>query len=312
MRSQDSGANENWRQLPEGSEIFLDHVGHFVRDPESTAQALRRAGFATTPVSVQVNPDAKSGNTLTGTGNVCAMLPRGYIECLFKTSDTPLAQELDIAIQRYSGVHLIAFSVRDADAAYARLNDAGFHTRPLVSMRRLVSTKAGQDVAAFTVVRLAPGVMPEGRIQLLRHHTEDAVWQPPWLTHPNSALGLLDVVIAVDNLNEAADRYALFLDRSSEVNPLGQCIRLERGRIQLVSSSTMRALLRDTPNLPTPFIGLYALHVRSLDLVERHLTENGLPFVRQSKTLSAPFPEQLGAGAWFFTEQPTHLPWRYA
>src|SRR5919108_4351895 len=68
------------RQLPLGEEIFLDHVGHFVPDREAASRAFARCGFAPTPVSVQVNPDG----TLTGTGNVCAMFVRGYVEVLFK------------------------------------------------------------------------------------------------------------------------------------------------------------------------------------------------------------------------------------
>src|SRR5207248_3004285 len=82
------------RQLPIGEEIFLDHVGHFVRDREAASRALLRAGFAPTPASVAANPDG----SLTGTGNVTAMLGRGYIEVLFKTADTLLGQELDAAM----------------------------------------------------------------------------------------------------------------------------------------------------------------------------------------------------------------------
>ena len=50
-----------------------------------------RAGFAPTPASVGVNPD----RTPTGTGNITAMLEHGYIEVLFKSANTALAQELD-------------------------------------------------------------------------------------------------------------------------------------------------------------------------------------------------------------------------
>ena len=67
---------EGDRQLPLGEEIFLDHVGHFVPDRAAASYALMRCGFAPTPVSVQVNPDG----TPTGTGNVCAMFARGYVE----------------------------------------------------------------------------------------------------------------------------------------------------------------------------------------------------------------------------------------
>src|SRR6266849_796657 len=76
------------RQLPIGDEIFLDHVGHFVRDPEAASRALGRAGFAPTPISVQVNPVPAGGAPRpTGTGNVTAMLRRGYFDMLFHTAD---------------------------------------------------------------------------------------------------------------------------------------------------------------------------------------------------------------------------------
>src|SRR6202051_325966 len=90
------------RQLPLGEEIFLDHVGHFVADPQAASRALARAGFAPTPISIQGNPAPSGGPPRpTGTGNVTAMLDRGYLEVLFKTADTALGREFDAAMARY-------------------------------------------------------------------------------------------------------------------------------------------------------------------------------------------------------------------
>src|SRR5260370_27419608 len=120
------------RQLPIGDEIFLDHVGHFVRDIEAASRAFQRAGFTPTPVSVQSNPDPAGGAPkLTGTGNVTVMLQRGYIEALFKTSDTPLGHQLETGLSRPGGVHLIAFAVADAAAAPPRLAPQSFRLPPL-------------------------------------------------------------------------------------------------------------------------------------------------------------------------------------
>jgi Glyoxalase-like domain len=298
------------RQLPQGDEIFLDHVGHFVRSPDAAAQALARAGFTATPVSIQVNPDGSGGEQPTGTGNTCAMLRRGYVECLFKTADTPLGHELDAALQRYPGVHLIAFSVHEAEAAHTRLQQEGFRACPLVSMGRPVETEQGRDVAAFTVVRVEPGVMPEGRIQMLRHHTEHTVWQPRWLDHPNSAIGLLDVVIAATDPSEVAKRYARFLGRSVVRNAFGYFIKLDRGGVQIVSQETVHRLLPNTPAVDPPFIGLYAMKVQSLHKIESCLGASGMSFNRRNGLVIASFPEQLGIGVWFFAEQPSALPWR--
>jgi hypothetical protein len=100
-----SGHAEADRQLPFPDEIFLDHVGHFVHDHEAASRALTRAGFAPTPASIQVNPDPKgAAPQLTGTGNVTAMLSRGYIEILFKTADTTLGARIHHAARRRNGI----------------------------------------------------------------------------------------------------------------------------------------------------------------------------------------------------------------
>jgi hypothetical protein len=290
------------RQLPLGEEIFLDHVGHFVRDPQVAAAALARAGFAPTPVSVQVAPDGGP----TGTGNVCAMLTRGYVEVLFKTADTPLGREFEAALARYSGIQLAAFAVADASAWHQRLGEVGFRTRPLAPFKRPVGTETGTATAAFTVARVEPGEMAEGRIQMLTHHTEDAVWQKRWLAHPNGALGLASLTIVVADVDEAAARYARFTRRAAVRTRAGQAVALDRGRIDLVAPDAFAAALPEIAIPSLPFIGGYGVTVASLDRVEATLRSGGLAFRRAGDCLIAPFPEELGKGAWRFSERSTN------
>lgn len=288
-------------QLPRGREIFLDHVGHFVRDPQAAAQALARAGFAPTPVSIQTAPDAGGAPQRTGTGNVTAMLARGYIEALFKTAETPLGAELDGAMGRHTGVHLVAFAVADAASAHRRLGAGGFRTRPVVHMQRPVDAGGAPGTAAFTVARLEPGEMPEGRIQLLTHRTEDMVWQPRWLEHPNGARALASVTIAVRDVSEAADRFARLTDRTARPSGLGQSIALDRGRIHLVSAEAFAQWLPQVPIPSLPFIGAYGIAVASLDALQRILAQSGLAAHARGEKLIAPFPPELGCGAWLFS-----------
>jgi Glyoxalase-like domain len=291
------------RQLPIADEIFLDHVGHFVRDPEAASHALARAGFAPTPASVQTNPDPAGGAAQpTGTGNVTAMLARGYIEVLFKAADTPLGRELDDAMGRYVGIHLAAFAVADAAKAHRRLAGSGFRMRALIDMARPVDTVAGPGTAAFTLVRLSPGEMPEGRIQYLTHRTEAMVWQPRWLSHPNGALALASVMIAVLDPDEAAQRFTRFTGRSARAATLGQIIDLDRGRIDLVRSEAFARLLPEVMIRALPFIGAYTIVVKSLDAVESIFAKANLPTRRMGQALVAPFPGALGEGAWIFAQ----------
>ena len=308
-----SGASpqrESTRRLPVGDEIFLDHVGHFVRDAEAARSALERCGFAPTPISIQVNTDHARRAQPTGTGNITVMLQHGYAEILFKTSDTALSRELDAAIERHAGVHLAAFAVADAERAQQRLAESGFRVRDLVRMQRPVKTATGPGVAAFSIARVAPGVMPEGRIQMLTHHTEQTVWQERWLSHPNSVLGLIDVVIAVEDVAEAALRFSRFTGRAATPTPGGALLRLDRGGVYLVDHHRASEKLPEVAMAKLPFMIGYAVGVKSLADAEAAAERADLEWRAIEDGIVETFPVELGEGAWFFVEQAEALPWR--
>jgi len=298
------------RQLPIGDEIFLDHVAHWVPDSAAATEAMKRAGFAPTPVSIQTNPGPNGTSVPAGTGNITAMLPRGYVEVLFKASETPLTREFDEGLARYPGLHLMAFAIADARAASERLAKAGFRTAPLVALRRPVGTETGTAEAAFTVARVVPGEMAEGRIQMLTHHTEDTVWQKRWLSHENGAKQLIDALAVVPDIGEAAARYRLFLDREPVTTGLGQSFFLDGGGVQLVDAATFARLVPAIPVPNLPFIGAYALRTDSLIATANVLRARGLRFEQRDRMLFVSFPPALGQGAWIFVEQLADLPWR--
>ena len=299
MQSAKSAAD---RQLPIGDEIFLDHVGHFVRDPEAATRALVRAGFAPTPVSIQVNPAPDGAPRLTGTGNTTAMFARGYIAALFHTADTPLGRELMAAMGRYAGVHLAAFAVTDAATAHRRLTDVGFHMQPLVQMQRPVDTGGAPGTAAFTLARVQPGEMPEGRIQILTHRTEAMVWQPRWLSHPNGSVALTSITVVAADVGEATRRFARFTGRDPTPSPFGQVIELDRGRVDLVTADAFARRLPGIPIPSLPFMGAYGIRVTSLAALDNLLQRAGIATRRNERELVAVFPEELGQGAWLFAE----------
>lgn len=308
-----SAAGDADRQLPAGDEIFLDHLAHFVHDAEAASRALARCGFAPTPVSIQVSPDPAGGTRPTGTGNVTAMFERGYVEVLFKSSDTPLAREFDAAISGHAGLHLVAFAVADAAKTHRRLGADGFAVQPLVHMSRPVETAQGPDKAAFTIARVEPGVMAEGRIQMLTHHTEHTVWQRRWLSHPNGAVGLVDVMIAVADVEEAAQRFTRFTGRPATARPGGSAvIRLDRGGIYLISHERITRRLPEVPITKLPFMAAYALRVQSLATAEKTAERAGLEWraIDGGEGIVVTFPVELGEGAWFFVESAGGLPWR--
>jgi hypothetical protein len=245
----------------------------------------------------------------TGTGNITAMMERGYLEVLFKTAETALVQEFDAALARYSGVHLAALAASDARAEDRRLADSGFRVRPIFEMQRPVETETGSGTAAFTIARVQPGEMAEGRIQILTHRTEHTVWQPRWLDHPNGSVALFALVVVTADMDEAAQRFSRFTGRPAMPSRCGRTIKLDRGSIELMTAQTFTALLPEVEVPTVPFMGAYALGVRSLGDAERVMRQGGLQPRSSGGALVVTFPPALGYGAWLLAEQAAALPW---
>jgi hypothetical protein len=167
-------------------------------------------------------------------------------------------------------------------------------------MQRPADTEQGPDIAAFTIARLMPGQMPEGRIQLLTHRTEHTVWQPRWLQHPNGAQALTALTIAVADVDEAAARFARFTARPAVRGEDGQAIALDRGRLELVTADAFGRRFPELTIPSLPFIGVCTIAVESLAAAEAVLRGGGIATRRVGDRLIARFPEALGIGAWVF------------
>lgn len=232
--------------------ISVDHIAHFVSDSDAAAADLMRCGFTLTPFSAQSHRTEAGGPLVpAGTGNRCVMLRAGYMEFLTPTHDTSNAQQLRTAMARYIGVHLIAFGTDAPNDDYTRLQREGFTPLPPIALQREAETENGTATARFTVVRVPPPVMAEGRIQYCQHHTPQVVWQPRWLDHPNHAVALAGVLVCAADPARTAQRYARFT--GLPVRPTGEVWRLDttRGHLWFMDAATLHRLWRiDAPTLP--------------------------------------------------------------
>ncbi len=293
-------------QTPAGGEIFLDHVGWFVADMDAAAEAFGRLGFPMTPLAVHANARADGTRVPSGTANRCAMIARGYLEVLVRApgADTPLARQIDAALERREGLHLAAFSVNDTAAAADRLRAAGFEAAPPVALRRPMPLDGGgEEVAGFSVLRLARDDMPEGRIQILTQETPDVVWQPSATASGNGADLLSGLLICTADADAAAERYARFTGRPAGRDGGCRRIVLDRGEIAVADPSACRAIL---PGIGIPSLPLMAAAaVRSADLgrTRAFLAERNVPLLADEPGRLVVRPE-AGAGAAFVLHAP--------
>ena len=262
----------NFTQTPSGEQVFLDHVGWFVPDMELAAHQFEQLGFVLTPFVAQHNADPKGGLPLpAGTGNRCAMLQRGYLEILAATDggETPLAQQLNDAVARYTGLHLIAFSVDDVDAAQARLDAGGFKPQQPVHLRRPLTLPGGDEAeVAFTVLRVPPGAMEEGRVQMLRQETPELVWQESLLARDNNIAALAGILLCVDDPVAVSDRFASFTGRNAQGDDSYRVIDLDRGRLGFATEDACRTMVPGIDIPTTPFMAAVALQADNPGVIQ--------------------------------------------
>ena len=287
-------------QVPAAGKLNLDHVAHFVPHIDSASAALERLGFTLTPFSAQSHRLESGGPVVpAGTGNRCVMLKQGYLEFLTPTGDTPVANQMRTAIQRYVGVHLVAFGTSVPDVDHGRLAKAGFEPLTPVALQRSIETASGTDTARFTLVRVPPGAMAEGRIQFCQHHTPHLLWQPRWLDHANRAQGLAGVLLCVEDPRQAAQRYARFTGLLPQVT--GRTWRIDTARGWLLFA-TPEQIARNFGFLPpaVPWIAGYILESSDIAASSRYLHGANCDVNQmESRRLLVVLPPALGGLAIF-------------
>jgi Glyoxalase-like domain len=289
-------------QLPEAGQILLDHVAHFVPAMEAAAEALSHCGFRLTPFTAQTNL-VEGKHIPSGTGNRCVMFGSGYVEILTATSDTPLARQLTERLTRHVGLHLVAFSAADAAIEHQRLAASGFPVLPLVDMRRPVALDSGEDWARFTIARIAPGIMPEGRVQFLTHHTEALVWREPFLDHPNGALMLAALWVAAIDPAEPARRFARFTGRPTLREGEVATLPLDRGTVRVATPEYLEREFGIEPGPPLPYLAAYEVVVASLPRLVELLASTGLVGLSVRDAVAVPLPPSVG-GTIVFRDTP--------
>jgi hypothetical protein len=279
--------DERTAHVPEPGALNLDHVAHFVPHIDEASDDLTRLGFTLTPFSPQSHRLEPDGPLLpAGTGNRCVMFEHGYLEFLTPTADTPLAAQLREAMSRYVGVHLIAFGTSSPDADYARLAESGFNPGAPVALQRPISTETGEDIARFTIVRVPPGTMAEGRIPYCQQQTPQLVWQPRWVRHVNGVTGLSSVIICVANAAEAADRYRRYTGLLPKASYGAQRIKTDRGTLIFVEPKRLESAFNvRAPCLP--WIAGYVLRTNNVQPISRlaHTARADVTAIAQDRVL---------------------------
>lgn len=296
-------------QLPAGDQVFLDHVGFFVRDLAEAGRALTRLGFAVSPINLQQNADAQGTLRPSGTSNRLAVMRRGFLEVLAATHATPLAEQLTAALARYQGLHLIALSHADVTRERVRLIASGFPMQEVVHLRRHKETPEGRREVRWSVLRPQPGVMAEGRVQFAYCHTPELTWgDAP--APPNGADTLTDTLLVVADRAEAARRYAGYVDRVVTEGPVFSRLALDRGALVFIEPDQVVTQFPGFTVPSVPFIVGQALSCVDIGALRERLAREGVrPLLANDEIICIGPADALGAYLLFHARGVAE-PWR--
>ncbi len=267
----------------------LDHAGLAGPDLVALHAQYTALGFTLTPLARQ-SGRLQAGAPVVpwGTANRCAMLRDGYIELLGIVDPTAPANGLDRFLARYAGLHILALGIDDEDASLARLRRAGLDVPGVLHLERPVDSADPEGLQA-RFARLPLPDAPEGRIQLIRHLTPEAIWQERFMRHANRAVALDAVILAVADPAETAARFSRLAGRPVQPDPAGGFVLpLARGRVRVLAPDALGAVL---PGVVAPTLPFMA------GLVVR--TEDGAAAARalgDAEGLLAPVPGGWMAG----------------
>ncbi len=279
---------------------LLDHVGIAGRDLGALAAAFERLGFQLTPLARHSGKRTPDGPVVPfGTGNRCVMLREGYIELIAIVDPAAFSNTLDRFLARYAGIHIIALGIDDAASNLDRLRRAGIDIPGVAYLERPVDD-ADPTGPRARFARLPLPDAPEGRLQLIRHLTPEAIWQERFLVHPNHAVALREVVIAVDQPAEAAARFSRLAGRPVVPDPAGGfALPLARGTVRLLPPDVIGAVLPGTAISSLPFIAGIAVRTDNIEATARLLSERGVPLSQPAADLLVGADHGAGAAIRF-------------
>lgn len=280
-----------------GRADVLDHLAVVSAAPDALYSTYERLGFTMSPVARHSGSATPGGPVeLWGIGNRCAMFADGgYLELMAIFDQSLYCRGFPERLERYAGLHIVAFECADADSAAAALRACDVPVLGVGHLERPVDTPEGERVAKFSLVRVEPGLTPECHFNILQHHTPEFLWQPALTEHANGARQLLSVEFCVDDPAASAARFARLLDATPETVGGMQILRLRRGLVAFMTPGQLADGPFGAPPPSVPFVASFGVHAPDLGRVQGVLDANGVDHERHPGSIIVRPEAAMGA-----------------
>jgi len=257
------------------ADSWLDHVALVSPDLDRAYDVYSSMGFNLSPRSShqgQLEPDGPV--ELYGAGNHCAMFATGYLEILGITDPERYCEHVEVLLNHYAGLHLIALGCTDIErqAAVLRENSGGESVSYAVS-RDVPLVGGGSKEATFKILQLPDETFPEADLFFIEHENADVLWQPELLPQPNGVVGLSRIIVCSDQWVDATERLAAALG----VTPLAEddagTFSLATGAIVITTPAAFSGRFPGMNPPVLPWVGAVEFAVSDIGETHRFLQE---------------------------------------
>lgn len=279
--------------------LALDHVGVLAFDLDAAERLWRRMGFRLTPRSQHFGSVTPGGPIEPfGSSNHCVMFQQGYLEIQGVTAPS-LFNRTSALLEKYEGMHIVAFTCEDADTAYESLISRHVRAKAPVALQRdvVLQESGSPQQVGFKNIYMDSDFYPEARFIVIEHRTRDVMWQPHLLEHPNGAVALDGVSICSTDPISTGERLSHLFGQKMK-HDAGQGVihfELRRGNVHVLDSA---ALARQFPQIGSPpclpWVAGSSYTVSDLEVTRRVLRAAEIPFFDAERSLVIRPDDALG------------------
>jgi catechol 2,3-dioxygenase-like lactoylglutathione lyase family enzyme len=276
----------------------LDHIVHAVRDLEEAAELYRRLGFTV----------GERNRHSWGTHNRLVQFPGVFIELLTVAEPAKLGADgfsnlfgrfNQSFLSNQEGLSLLLLESDDAAADAALFQSSGIAASEVMTFEREGNRPDGAPVkVTFSLAFARDAGAPGAGFAVCQHHLPENFWNPVFQQHPNTASGIVSVVLVAENPSD----HHIFLSAFTGVRDLhatssGVSASTPRGEIKVMDPAAFRSHFGTEPPDISQGARLAALQFRVRDraALEAALNKGGVAASsRVGSTVVAP---QIAMGA---------------
>ena len=260
-----------------GLNPVLDHLALVVADLEQARKTYQRMGFTLSPRSSHKGQIIEGGPVeLWGAGNHCAMFENGYFEILGITDANRHKEHVEVFLNQYQGLHLIALGCDDAnDAALILRKRMGDGPAPYEVGRDIPCLDGSTLPGKFRILHLADEAFDEADLFFIEHLTPDALWQKDIINQANGVVGLKEVMICSQIPDQTCAKLSRILESKLEYNSGVASFQLARGRILIAGPDQLEKIYPGIVPPVLPWVAAVNFAVKNLEETREFLKFQG-------------------------------------